>query len=903
LALTFNPSIAPGHDAISIIESITDGFFAVSRDWDFCYANRQAEKILRIRREELLGKNLWSLYPGLVSSEFEAAYRRAANENVPVTLTAYYPDHDIWYEVHVYPGTNGLSVYFRDVTDRIRAEEKLRESEHRFRMMADSIPQIVWIIDEAGRGVYFNKQWFTYTGVALDSISPEELAADFVHPGDRAITMQAWALAQQSGQIFSVEHRIRSASGTYRWFLVRAEPYRDPQSGKVTRWFGTSTDVHDQKLGEAALRTSEERYRSLFESIDEGFCIIDVLFDDVGRPYDYRFCDVNPSFQQQSGLVDVAGKTIRELVPDHEAHWYDIYGRVAMTGESVRFENEAKALNRWFDVFASRIEEEDGPKVAILFKDITEEKYLGDTLRRSEQAAIEAARQAEAERHRLDAMLQAAPVGIVVSDGNGAILLTNAAHKQLWGHYPDTRSSDEFGAWKGWWADHSERHGQLVAPGEWTTARILGGEESPRDIVTIESFDVPPVHRTVLITGAPVRNGEGEIVGAVVAQMDISDRIRAEDALRQADRRKDEFLAMLAHELRNPLAPIAAAADLLALARPDEARIKQTSSIITRQVKHMTGLVDDLLDVSRVTRGLVKLDKVTLDVKKIVADAIEQVRPLIEARRHRLAVHTPPESAVVSGDVKRLVQVITNLLNNAAKYTPEGGDIILSMEVDGRHIKIAVSDNGVGMTPELQARAFELFTQAVRASDRSQGGLGIGLALVKSLVELHGGYITVHSGGIGKGSRFVVCLPHLNEQEALPASPGHAAGINVQSKTFKVMVVDDNADAAQMLAMFIEALGHQVLVEHQSRRALERARIEMPDICLLDIGLPDMDGNELARRLRLQPETAKAILIAVTGYGQEQDRDAALNAGFDHHFAKPIDSAKLTSLLAEKNSR
>ncbi|WP_334187355.1 PAS domain-containing hybrid sensor histidine kinase/response regulator [Noviherbaspirillum sp.] len=902
MALPFNSSIAPGSDAISIVESITDGFFALNRDWEFCYANRQAERILRIRREELLGKNIWSLYPGLISSEFEAAYRRSAQENVPSTLTAYYPDHDIWYEVHVYPGVNGLSVYFRDVTDRIRAEEKLRESEQRFRLMADSIPQIVWIIDETGRGVYFNKQWSVYNGVALESIAPDEVAADFVHPNDREITMQAWALAQQSGQIFSVEHRIRSASGAYRWFLVRAEPYRDPQSEKVTRWFGTSTDVHDRKLAEAALRTSEERYRSLFESIDEGFCIIDVLFDDEGRPFDYRYCDVNPSFEQQSGLADVAGKTVRELVPDHESHWYDIYGRVVLTGESVRFENEAKALNRWFDVFASRIEEEDGPKVAVLFKDITEQKYLADTLRRSEQVAIEAARQAEAERHRLDAMLQAAPVGIVVSDGNGAILLTNAAHKQLWGHYPDTRSSDEFDAWKGWWADHSERHGQPVAPGEWTTARILAGEESPRDIVTIESFDVPPLRRTVLITGAPVRNSKGTIVGAVVAQMDISDRIRAEDALRQADRRKDEFLAMLAHELRNPLAPIAAAADLLGLARPDEARIKQTSSIITRQVRHMTGLVDDLLDVSRITRGLVTLDKAPLDAKKIVSDAIEQVRPLIEARRHRLAVHTPPESAFVLGDVKRLVQVITNLLNNAAKYTPEGGEIVLGMEVDGRDIRIAVSDNGVGMTPELQARAFELFTQAVRASDRSQGGLGIGLALVKSLVELHGGYITVHSGGIGKGSQFVVCLPHLDEQEALPSSPAKA-GLNVQGKALKVMVVDDNADAAQMLAMFVEALGHQVLVEHHPRRALERARIEMPDICLLDIGLPDMDGNELARRLRLQPETANAILIAVTGYGQEQDRDAALNAGFDHHFAKPIDSAKLTGLLSEKNSR
>jgi signal transduction histidine kinase len=460
----------------------------------------------------------------------------------------------------------------------------------------------------------------------------------------------------------------------------------------------------------------------------------------------------------------------------------------------------------------------------------------------------------------------------------------------LWGNVLGER--------KGWWADHSERHGLPLGPRDWPIFRILDGEEAPRDIVTIESFESPPVRHTVLITGAPVKDGQGNIVGAVVAQMDIGDRIKAEDALRQADRRKDEFLAMLAHELRNPLAPIAAAADLLALGRADEARIRQTSGIIARQVRHMTGLVDDLLDVSRVTRGLVKLEKTRLDAKKVLADAVEQVRPLIEMRRHRLAVHTPPEAAFVAGDAKRLVQVITNLLNNAAKYTPEGGDIVLAMEVDGSHIRIAVSDNGIGMAPELQPRAFDLFTQAARTSDRAQGGLGIGLALVKSLVELHGGHIGVHSDGIGKGSRFEVCLPHLAEQVPAPDAGAHEPVPDAPGKRLKVMVVDDNIDAAHMLGMFLEALGHRVLIEHHPWKAIERARIETPEVFLLDIGLPEMDGNELVRRLRSDPGTAQALFIAVTGYSQEQDRDTALNAGFDHHFAKPVDSVRLAALLA-----
>lgn len=766
--------------------------------------------------------------------------------------------------------------------------------------MADSIPQMVWIADATGRALFFNQQWSIYTGVPTGPMAAEDVSETFIHPDDDVHTVEAWNKAQQEGRILNIEHRIRSAAGEYRWFLVRAEPYRDPQTGEIVRWFGTSTDVHDRKMAEAALKRSEERYRSLFESIDEGFCIVEMMFDQSGNPYDYRFCEINPTFEKQTGLHQAVGKTMRELAPQHEKHWFEIYGRVAVTGEPIRFENEAKALNRWFDVFAFRIDEPEVHKVAILFKDITEQKRVEEALRKSERQALEAARQAEAERHRLDALLEAVPVGIVVSDANGAILLANAAHRHLWGQqHPAAKCIDEFREWKGWWADGLERHGQRLEPHEWTTARVLRGVEALHDIIEIESFDTPPLRRIVLNSGAPIKDGEGKIVGAAVAQMDITDRVKAEEALRQADRRKDEFLAMLAHELRNPLAPIAAAADLLALGRLNEPRIKKTSAIISRQVTHMTGLVDDLLDVSRVTRGLVTLNTARLDAKRIVFDAVEQVRPLVEARGHHLAVHTPPESAFVLGDQKRLVQVMTNLLNNAAKYTPEGGDIVLSMEVDGDHVKMTVADNGIGMAPELVERAFELFAQAERTSDRSQGGLGIGLALVKSLMELHGGSITAYSEGIGKGSRFTACLPHLEERADVSGTEQSAATGVAPVKALKVMVVDDNADAAQMLAMFVEALGHQVFVEHSSRKALERARVEMPVVCLLDIGLPDMDGNELARRLRAQPETAKAILVAVTGYGQEQDRNNAVSAGFDDHFVKPVDSRKLAALLSK----
>jgi signal transduction histidine kinase/CheY-like chemotaxis protein len=377
---------------------------------------------------------------------------------------------------------------------------------------------------------------------------------------------------------------------------------------------------------------------------------------------------------------------------------------------------------------------------------------------------------------------------------------------------------------------------------------------------------------------------------------------RAEAALRAADRRKDEFLAMLAHELRNPLAPIRAAADLLSLASLSEARVRQISEVISRQVGHMTSLVDDLLDVSRVTRGLVTLESEVLDAKRIVSDAVEQVRPLIEARRHHLTVFQPPESALVLGDQKRLVQVVTNLLNNAAKYSPEGGQIRLRMEVAGGEVSLAVADDGIGMAPELVERAFELFVQAERSSDRAQGGLGLGLALVRSLVELHHGHVSARSDGPGRGSEFTLRLPRVDSigGAVLGDSRGDKGpAVRASRRALRLMLVDDNLDAADMLALFLDTIGHSVSVENDPWRALERARDEAPDVCLLDIGLPDMDGNELARRLRAEAATAGAVLIAVTGYGQEQDRKAAIDAGFDHHFVKPVDTGRLAALLAE----
>jgi signal transduction histidine kinase len=380
-----------------------------------------------------------------------------------------------------------------------------------------------------------------------------------------------------------------------------------------------------------------------------------------------------------------------------------------------------------------------------------------------------------------------------------------------------------------------------------------------------------------------------------------AERVRAEEALRQADRRKDEFLAMLAHELRNPLAPISAAAQLLNRGPLDPERVARTSTIISRQVAHMTGLIDDLLDVSRVTRGLVVLARDQVDLKRVAGDAVEQVRPLIEARRHHLSVHMPPEPSFVLGDHKRLVQVLANLLNNAAKYTPEGGKLVVWLGVTDDQVALSVSDSGIGIAPELLPKVFDLFSQAERTPDRAQGGLGLGLALVRSLVELHGGSVAASSEGRNAGSEFTVRLPRLLRREHDYRGAAGAAGPQpgATHAPLRVLLVDDNVDAAQTLALLLESAGHLVTTSHDPRDALLRASQTNFDASLLDIGLPGMDGFELVRRLRAMETGRPALMVAITGYGQQFDRDSALTAGFDQYFVKPADPDELFALLAK----
>ena len=369
------------------------------------------------------------------------------------------------------------------------------------------------------------------------------------------------------------------------------------------------------------------------------------------------------------------------------------------------------------------------------------------------------------------------------------------------------------------------------------------------------------------------------------------------EVLQAADRNKDNFLAMLGHELRNPLSPIRAGAELLRRIPDTDPRVLRTCEMISRQVGHMTKIINDLLDVSRVTRGMVTLENAELDLAEIISGAVEQVRPLMEARQHRLTVTVPPEPMPVLADRARLIQVVSNLLANAANYTKPGGQVWVDVTASPDEVVVKVQDNGAGIPPDLMPEIFDLFTQGKRASDRREGGLGLGLALVKHLVALHGGTVAAASPGLGQGATFTVRLPRLAGSQAIAPAPTPVVATALGQ--MRILVVDDNVDAAHSLAQVLSLDGHSVTVSHDGPSALAQARTSSFDAFILDIGLPGMAGTELARRLRALPVGEDALLIALTGYGQVSDRQKSAEASFDHHLVKPADCDALQHLLSD----
>lgn len=410
------------------------------------------------------------------------------------------------------------------------------------------------------------------------------------------------------------------------------------------------------------------------------------------------------------------------------------------------------------------------------------------------------------------------------------------------------------------------------------------------------SFDAPDGPRAFSARLVPERGAGGEVESVLGVAHDVTERKHYELALKEADRRKDEFLATLAHELRNPLAPIRTGLELLRLAPRDPAAAARALDSMDRQLAHLVRLVDDLLDVSRISRGKVDLRRERVTVQAVVEQAVEASRPHLEAAGHALSVRVGEDPLWLDGDLTRLVQVVSNLLHNAAKYTPRGGRIDVSAAIEDGRAVLRVRDDGMGIPAAMLPRVFDLFTQVDRTLERAQGGLGIGLSLARRLVEMHGGTVEAHSEGLGRGSTFTVRLPLAAAEPISTAPQGRRGAARTEAR--RVLVVDDNDDAAEMLAMVLELGGHEPRTAHDGPEALETARAFRPEVVFLDIGLPGMDGFEVARRLRQEPGLEGAVLVALTGWGSEEDRKRTREAGFDFHLTKPVDNAAVLEVLS-----
>ena len=633
-----------------------------------------------------------------------------------------------------------------------------------------------------------------------------------------------------------------------------------------------------------------ERYRTLFHSIDEAFCVIELLHDDSGQCIDYRFAEVNQAFEQHSGLVNALGRTILELVPDIEREWLTIYDRVLQTGDPVRFVNESRELERWYSVYAFCLGPIRERRVALLFSDITQQRKAEISLSQAQS--------------RLDSTLAAAEIGTWEFD---------LENNRVWA---DANLARMFGT-------HSTPNGH--APLE-DFLRVIhaddlaGVEETLRS--AIESSDTLETSYRIALEGQPIRhvtvrgriqrNAEGRAIRLPGVAIDTTAQRIAEQSLREsersyraiaqdlaeADRRKDIFLATLAHELRNPLSPIKAAAQMLQVDDETPHRLKELSALVERQADQMVRLIDDLMDVSRISRGKLNLQLSPVNLQSVIDDAIETAAPFIHNSQQNLHLQISQDPLYVQGDAARLTQVVGNLLNNAAKYTPAAGDIWLDVHQQQDQAIIAVRDSGIGLDEASLARVFEMFEQVDASKERGQSGLGIGLSLAKTLVTLHAGSISASSPGLMRGCCFEVRLPLLsNFQPPTATASVHGASNVTAPRVLRILVVEDTRAIRFVLRRMLEKIGHVVMEASDGGEGI-RAAIEMqPDLIFSDISMPVMNGHELARAIRSDPRCAQMKLVAVTGFGQAADRQNAIAAGFDEHIVKPIDIHKLRNIL------
>ncbi|MGE5097096.1 MAG: PAS domain S-box protein [Betaproteobacteria bacterium] len=742
-----------------------------------------------------------------------------------------------------------------------------------YRLLVDSVRDYaIFLLDPAGQVATWNPGAERINGYKADEIVGRHFSLFYPRSAiERGWPERELDTARRLGHFEDEGWRVRKDGATF-WANVIIAPVRDAQ-GRLLGYSKIVRDLSERRENEERLRQSEERFRLLVETVQD-YAIF--LLDPEGRVASW-----NAGAQRIKGYTaqEIIGRSFTTFYPEEalDRNWPAI--ELEHAKRLGRFEDEGWRLRKdgsrfWANVIITALRDADGKLrgFAKITRDLTERRAQEERLRQSE------------ERFRL--LLEGLEdYAICMLDPEGRVVSWNAGARKIMGY-----SAEEI---VGHVYDRFFRADERAAGRASDTLEQANVHRRSEEEGWLERKDGSRFWAHLSLNG--LHGEDGTLRGYAMLVRDLSERKRME-SLEERGRHLTEFLAMLAHELRNPLAPIRNAAAIMGATKDLPSQVSWSREVIERQTAQLTRLVEDLLDVSRITRGKLRLQSAPMEVDVAVQRAVEASRPLIDARRHQLHVDVPGGMAV-HGDMTRLTQVFLNILNNAAKYTPEGGAIDVSGAAEGDDVVVRIRDNGVGISPALLERVFDLFAQGERTLDRSEGGLGIGLTLARRIVALHGGNIVARSEGVGRGAEFEVRLPRLKVRATAGDAPNRAPRRAVDGQRRAILVVDDNVDSANSMAILLRMGGHDVDVAHDGPSALDHVSARRPDIVLLDIGLPGMSGYQVAEQLRARTGAAPMRIYAMTGYGQKQDRQRSLESGFDGHLVKPVMPDELFRLI------
>lgn len=713
----------------------------------------------------------------------------------------------------------------------------------------------------------------------LDSVefdgTPDRLAA-LLHPDDRETLRRGLAEARKLGQPYDAEVRALRSGGGSQWLCIHIEFVRD--GDRDARLLGTAVSIESRKRAETALLESEQRFTKLFSASP-----LSVTLSSIATG---RILAMNEAFTSTSGYTreEALGRTTMELglwptAEDRAAVMEAVHALGAVRNRIVHLRARG-GEERLGVLSAERVVIDGEPCALTLLEDITVRERAQAAARDSEQ--------------RLRLALRAASAGVWQMDlGTGQIFWSDE-FRHLYGYDEHTSPSRET------WALHLHPEDRERMLEDLRTRLKPGTDEYRREFRIVH-----PTRglRWILALGQIERNEQGRALSMTGISIDITRLKEVEQELREADERKNEFLAVLSHELRNPLAPLRNGIEILRLTNGKGELAERARAMMGRQLEQMVHLIDDLLEVSRISRGKIELKRAPMNLTSALQQALEVSKPLIDAAGHDLTIDVPPGPLLVDADPIRLAQVFGNLLNNAAKYTNPGGRLRLTVGRDGDCVTVSVGDNGIGIPPPMLPKIFEMFAQVDQSLQRTQGGLGIGLSIARRLVEMHGGTLDARSEGPGRGSEFIVRLPLLAAADTENKPTERTKHEHGGAHPRRILIADDNQDAAASLALVLEMKGHEVRTARDGHEALQVAESFKPDVAVLDIGMPLLDGYRVCERLRAVPAGSEMLIIALTGWGQTEDKLRSEKAGFDHHLIKPAEVDALEALLRKDEKK